>query len=176
MKKSSTKILTLPLRFALITLIFGALFKIMHWPYSNLLMSIGSCAILILYTIRFIYKKEKVRIDYIKLGLVVLWVISYVNQALHLFNLSYYFEIVLMILFIWWLIEEGLSYFGNRILKENKTTKFLYYALIIITICCLGFGTLFKIQHWPYGALLFTLGILFLCLTLIVDYVVVTRT
>ena len=176
MQNTTTKILTLPLRLAIIIIIFGALSKTMHWPFSIQLMSVGSCAILILYVIRFIYKKEKVRLDYIKLGLVVLWVFSYSNQALHLFNLPLFFEIVLFILFVWWLVEEGLFFFSKRKLKENKGIKSVYYVLIIITIIGLIFGTLFKIQHWPYGALLFIFGMLSLCLTLIVDYFVVEKT
>lgn len=176
MQNTTIKILTLPLRLAIIVLIIGALFKVMHWSYAEQLMAIGSCAIMVLYTIRFFYKNEKVRLDYIKLILVVLWVFSYCNQALHLFNLPYYFEIAVLVLFVWWLIEEGVSYFSHRKLKENKGIKLCYYLLIILTICCLVFGTLFKIQHWPYGALLFTFGTLFLCITLIIDYFVVVRT
>lgn len=166
MQNTTTKILTLPLRFAIIILIFGALSKVMYWPFSTQLMGIGSCSILILYTIRIFYKKDKVSLDFIKLGLVVLWVISYANQVLHLFNLPYYFEIVLLILFVWWFIQEGLFFFSKRKPKGN----------IVLTILGLFFGTMFKIQHWPYGALIFTIGMLFLCLIIIVDYFVVEKT
>ncbi|WP_175455536.1 GldL-related protein [Winogradskyella thalassocola] len=44
-----------------------------------------------------------------------------------------------------------------------------------LTIFTLVFGILFKIQHWPYGALLFTIGVLLLSLLLIFDYFIVDR-
>jgi hypothetical protein len=174
-QNSSRKSLTLPLRLAIIILIIGALFKIMNWPYGYLLILIGSCAIMVLYTIRFLYKNKKSRLDYVKFGLVFLWVINYFNQVLHVLNIPFIFEISVSVFSIWWLMEEGLSYFSKRKFKRNKGIKLFYYVLITMTICCLVFGTLFKIQHWPYGALLFTFGILFLSLVIIVDYLVFER-
>lgn len=176
MQHTTRKILTLPLRLAFIIIIFGALFKIMYWPYAHQLILIGNCLILVLYTIRFFYKNEKGRLDYVKLGLVMLWVFSYLNQAFHLLDFPYIFEIVLATLFIWWLIEEGFSYFTNRKLKNSKVLKTFYYTLIIITSVLLVFGLLFKTMHWPFGALLFTLGILFLSLVILVDYLAIERT
>ncbi|MGJ8548417.1 GldL-related protein [Winogradskyella wichelsiae] len=63
-----TKILTFPLRLSVIVLIFGALFKIMHWPFANNLMLIGAVSLAILYTIRFIKKKEEIFIRLCKIS------------------------------------------------------------------------------------------------------------
>ena len=175
MNSSPLKILTIPLRLSLIILILGALFKVIHWPYSQLLMGVGGVLIMVLYTIRFLYKKQKLRLDYVKLVLILLWIISYVFKAFHFISFPYIFDIIVLVLFIWWLAEEGFSFFINRKLKNNGTLKVFYYTLIIITICCLVFGVLFKIQHWPYGNIIFTFGMLLMTLVLIVDYFVTKK-
>lgn len=169
------KILTFPLRIALIVLIFGALFKVMHWPYAGQLMLIGAILIGVLYTIRFSNKHDKSKLDYVKLALILLWVFNYLVNAFHLFNIPYVFEILLLILFIYWFIEEGIMYIKNRKLKKNKFLKALYYILIGITIFVLFLGIVFKIQHWPYGSILFVLGVLILNMLLILDYFIIDR-
>lgn len=175
MEKQATKILTLPLRAALVILLYGALFKVMHWPYAQTLMLYGSIAILILYSIRFLFKKEKQRLDFIKLGLVLIWVFSYIINVFHLLNMPYVLEIVLLGLFVWWFIEEGLTYFIRRKLVDNGFIKFFYYGLSITSLALIIIGSLFKVQHWPYGSIMFTFGILLLSFMLVVDYFVIKR-
>mgnify|MGYP003624168290 FL=1 len=169
------KILTFPLRLSIIILIFGALFKIMHWPYSNILILIGSILVGLLYTFRFIFKRNKESLDYVKLSMILLWIFSYLNSAFHAINIPYIFEIALLILFIYWFIFEGIYYFKNRKYKKNAFLKAFYFLLISMTIFALFFGILFKIQHWPYGALLFTTGILLMSILLIYDYFLIDR-
>lgn len=169
------KILTFPLRLALIILIFGALFKVMHWPYANILMLIGGVLIGILYTIRFFFKKEKSKLDYIKLAMILVWVFSYLVKAFHLFYVPYVFEVLLLILFIYWFLVEGIYYLKNRTYRKNKFLKAIYYFFIVLTILTLFFGVIFKIQHWPYGAILFTLGALQANILLILDYFMIDR-
>ncbi|NRD18562.1 hypothetical protein HNV08_00770 [Winogradskyella eckloniae] len=171
----NSKILTFPLRLTVIILTFGALFKIMHWPYAAQLMLIGSVSIGLLYSIRFLKKADKSRLDYVKLSLILLWVFSYLVKAFHIIYLPYIFEILLVILFIYWFSIEGISYFKNRKYRKNLFFKTLYFLLIAMTIFALFFGIIFKIQHWPYGALLFTSGILLLSILLIYDYFIIDR-
>lgn len=169
------KILTFPLRLSVITLNFGALFKIMHWPYGIQLMLIGGVSIGILYTIRVIKKVNKSKLDYVKLSLILIWVFSYLIKAFHLFIIPYVFEILLVILFIYWFFVEGIDYFKNRKFRKNAFLKALYFLLIAMTIFALFFGMLFKILHWPYGSLLFTIGVLLLSILLIFDYFLIDR-
>jgi len=176
LKAVNKKILTLPLRLALITLIIGALFKIMHWPYSKELMFLGGISIGVMYTIRFLKKTRRLRLDYIKLALVILWLISYLVNVFKLYTPPYVIEICIIILFIWWYAEEGFTYLKNRKFKKKGLVKILYYFLLITASTFFLFGILFKIQHWPYGSLLFTLGIVMMCIMLIVDYIVIEQT
>ena len=170
MNKPSKNILTLPLRFALVVLIFGALFKVMHWPYSKELMFVGAIAIGVMYTIRFFYKKEKSILDYGKIAIVLLWIFSYLANVFHLFSVPYVFEICFLILFVWWFFKEGMYYFKNRKIKKRGFINTVYYILIGLAAFAIFFGVLFKIQHWPYGSELFVIGILVFNTILILDY------
>lgn len=170
-----TKILTFPLRLSVIVLIFGALFKIMHWPFANNLMLIGAVSLAILYTIRFFNKKKKLLLDYVKLALILIWVFNYLVRAFHIFYVSYLFEILFLILFIYWFIVEGPAYIKNRKFTKNRFLKVFYKILIVLTGFMVIFGMLFKIQHWPYGSLLFILGILSLNILLFLDYFLIDR-
>ena len=147
----------------------------MHWPYATSLMLIGSVLLATLYIIRFLLKPLKVLLDYVKLGLIVFWVSGYLLKAFHLISFSYVFEIITFGLFIWWFIQEGIYVFTKRKLKDNLALKFVYYTLISITSALLLFGILFKIQHWPYGSLMFTLGIFLLTMMLIIDYFAIKK-
>lgn len=171
--QSKHKILTLPIRLALIVLIIGALFKVMHWPYSKELMLIGGGLVSTLYTIRFLFKKQKNRMDYVKIAFVLLWLSSYLINVFHIYSLPYVFNILIVGLFIWWFIEEGLNYFKNRKHKVGGAFRIIYYLFCYLTFIAMFLGILIKILHWPYGSLVFTIGVLSLCLLIIIDYFVV---
>lgn len=170
-----TNLLTFPLRLSIIIVIFGALFKVMHWPYATHLMLIGTVSLGLLYSVRFINKKHKSKLDYVKLFMILLWVFQYLVSAFHIVYIPYIFKILLLILFVYWFIVEGIYYFKNRKFKKNKFLKIVYYLLVGCTVFTLFFGIIFKIQHWPYGALLFTLGVLLLSVLLIFDYFIIAR-
>ncbi len=175
MQNPTKKILTFPLRIVLILVIYSVLFKIMHWPYANQLLLIGSVLLMLLYSIRFLYKTEKTRIDIVKLGLVLVWTVNLVLKTYHIAFIAYALELILLILFVWWFIEDGLNYFTSRQLINNGFVKFFYYGFCIVAITLIIFGALFKIQHWPYGSLILTFGFLLLSIMLIVDYFVIKR-
>jgi hypothetical protein len=61
LKDVQKKILTFSLRIALIILIIGALFKIMHWPYANRLMLIGGVSIFS-YNSRLLFDRIEIKI------------------------------------------------------------------------------------------------------------------
>lgn len=167
------RILTLPIRLAVVVLIFGALFKIMHWPYAHDLMLISSITIAILYTLRFLFKKKKTTVTYVKLVLILLWIFKYFVDAFHLIKLPYILDVVILILFFWWLISDGLDFFKNRTFKVKGITKYLYILFSILCVLALALDIIIKIQHWPYGDLIFVIGILMLNFLIIADYFIV---
>jgi len=168
----NNRIVTFLLRIALVLLIIGALFKIMHWPHYKELMFVGGISIALLYTIRFLSKTDKSRLDFVKLGLVLLWSLGYLIKVFHLYNLPYLIEIITMILFFWWIIEEGFYYFKRRKFKKKGWLKIIYFILVGFVALSLFAGALFKIQHWPYGSFIFTIGIFLFCFILVFDYFV----
>jgi uncharacterized membrane protein len=52
--------------------IIGALFKLMHWPYGGILILFGLTAIMVIYTIYFIMKRQKKLLDWIKVFAVLI--------------------------------------------------------------------------------------------------------
>ena len=174
-KQINPKILTLPLRIALVILIFGTLFKIIHWPYAKELMFTSGILIGVLYIIRFFNKTDKMQLDYVKLMLVLLWVFNYLVQVFHLFYVSHIFEVYLLMLFLWWFIKGGLHYFKHRKFKMKGRIRVMYYILISFALFSLLSGFIFKIKHWPYGSELFMLGIVLLNITLIIDYFIIEK-
>jgi len=143
-----------PLRLLISLLIIGMLFKIIHWPYSSILIISAFSGIAVLYPIRFKNKTNKALLDYIKLVLVISWVL---NSLFTLYHLPYglLFKIITPIAFISWFAMEGLYYFSANGLKPIPLK---YYGIYVITGLLLLLGLAFKIMHWPYSTLLLILG------------------
>ena len=171
MSTIQSKKISLPLRICLSILLLGTLFKIMHWPNAYQIITIAITGILILYPIRFFFKKEKETMDYIKVIMIILWCLNYLLGFNQVFGFS-----VLIILFGWWLLTESTNYFNNNQLTLSNSAQNVYYGFIIISIGSIAFGTIFKVLHWPYGNLLFMLGVLLASILLIVDYFVRRKT
>lgn len=65
-------------------LMIGAIFKIMHWPGASIILLVSMFTIAITYLVRFIYKKNKIRLDVLKL----LWVLfAYIGGLFILMHL-----------------------------------------------------------------------------------------
>ena len=64
-------------------IIFGSMFKIMHWPGSAIILTIGLIGVPIIYLIRFINKPIKNQIDIIKLAWVVIAYITALGVIMH---------------------------------------------------------------------------------------------
>ncbi|WGD35807.1 hypothetical protein [Olleya sp. YS] len=144
----------------------------MHWPYSNVLISSAIVGILIFYPIRFFLKAQKNSMDYVKLAIVILWCLIYGTKIFHLYLPPLVFNILLALLFGWWFVNEGTVYITDRKFKISFGFQYMYYVVAAFSIGCVGLGILFKIQHWPYGSLLFTIGLISIAILVIIDYFV----
>ncbi|MEL0644370.1 hypothetical protein V6251_08250 [Olleya sp. Ti.3.14] len=162
---------TLLLRICISILLLGILFKIMHWPNAYDLLTFSFSGILILYPIRFYFKQDKETMDYIKVIMIVLWCLNFLLGFNQVFGFS-----ILIILFGWWLLTESANYFNNNKLVLSNIAQKVYYGFIAISIGGIAFGILFKIQHWPYANVLFTLGVFLASILVIVDYFVRRKT
>tara|TARA_B100001059_G_scaffold236704_1_gene289228 strand:+ start:6277 stop:6801 length:525 start_codon:yes stop_codon:yes gene_type:complete len=162
---------TLLLRICISILLLGNLFKIMHWPNAYDLLTFSISGILIVYPIRFYFKQDKETMDYIKVITIVLWCLNFLLGFNQVFGFS-----ILIILFGWWLLTESANYFNSNQLVLSNIAQKVYYGFIAISIGSIAFGTLFKIQHWPYANVLFTLGVFLASILVIVDYFVRRKT
>lgn len=82
--------------------IIGAMFKIMHWPFSGILLSAGLAWIFLLYFIHFIRKKKKGLIDLGKLIFVFSFLVARYLTINHLpkdYEFSF-FSIMLLVLLV----------------------------------------------------------------------------
>ncbi|MFI0427953.1 hypothetical protein [Mariniflexile sp. HMF6888] len=70
-------------------IIIGALFKIMHVPYNNIILTIGFVLCVLIYCFSFIKKPIKKRLDYLKLLWVVVAYPGAVLRILHIINDDY---------------------------------------------------------------------------------------
>lgn len=63
--------------------IIGAMFKIMHWPGSSVLLMVALLGIVIVYIVRFINKPKKETLDILKLAWVITTNLSSLSVSLH---------------------------------------------------------------------------------------------
>ena len=147
------------LRISIVVVLIAKMFHIVHWPFKSIvgpLENIAMGAIMLTYFFRFYSKSPKVTLDFVKLLLVVSWVLSY---SLSLFNYSgatLSFGLT-FVLFAYWFTTEGFSrIMGRKHVKgdSNKVAVFFIPALFIAVV-----GAMFKIMHWPGGTLLLVIGI-----------------
>lgn len=151
------------------------LFQYMHWPYGMDLMLYGSMGLLVLYTIRFFFKRNKSSLDYVKLAIVVIWFFRIFVSTFVGPTYSYIFDIVLIGLSLWWFTDEGVNFYNDRKFRFSNSVKLIYYILFALSFVICAFGMLLRILHWPYGALVFTSGVLLISLFLILDLLFIKR-
>ncbi len=156
---SESKFLSAPLALSISVLIFGMLFKIMHWSYNTEIISISFLSIIVLYFSRYLHKKERRFFDHVKLFFVVSWSVSGIFIILHL-PFSGMLKIISSIAFI----LLAVVYFNdNKIdVADTKTKKsrvdILFSILFVIASVGVVTGAVFKIMHWPFSAYLLTGG------------------
>ena len=150
------KILTYPLKVAIAIFLLGTLFKIMHWPGVASLLIMGAGLVIVLYTIRFIVKKEKNIMDLVKFFCVLAATYFYLAKDFHWPSLNYGIYII-DVMGVFWLYEE----WGNIFNKGKKGFTNAFYAGVIgVSILLICIGNIFKIMHWPYAYHLIIFGFL----------------
>ena len=165
------KILTYPIKIALSIFLIGSLFKVMHWPGAKMQIIVGAGLVAILYTIRFLAKKEKDAIDLVKFIWIVAAAYFYVASVFHWPSLNYGIYII-DIMGIYWLYEE----WGNIVKPSwNQNIKNHYTGIITIAFLSIFGGYSFKIMHWPYANLMIIIGYVGLVILLLTgDFILKT--
>ena len=91
--------------------LIGMVFKITHWGYSGVLMTIGLMGVLFFYAMSFIQKPFKNRLDYLKMIWVAVVVIYKLLHFFHLINRDYY------------IISQVIMFFALLEYLKNSTVK-----------------------------------------------------
>lgn len=156
---------------------FAALFKVQHWPFAFILLTIG--ALLLAFV-------------FLPSALNVLWKETHNRKRIFLF-ISAFFAGMLFIFGTLLKIQHwplagsilslsalsGILFFISallvgRIMDQENKKKWPVYILGAAGIICYVAGLLFKIQHWPLASLLMVLGLILLGLVAFPWYTLLT--
>ena len=175
-KEKSNRFLSLSIALALIAI----LFKIMHWPYAEILLVTAVGGIAIFFIIGFYQKPIKNWLDYAKLFLLISFLLHYLFRVLHLnygYIFSYIFRMVLIFFIVAYIKDVFFSNDNSSKLEEQPPTskkKIINIVLYSTAVICIIIGAQFKILHWQFGFLngnlLLTVGLIATALSIILGF------
>lgn len=154
------------LRLSFPIFIIGVLFKLMHWPGSQLLITVCVAMVLLLYPIRFYLKKEKRFIDYIKLLLLLTFPADYYLRVFHLPS-NYLLTIISFSLFVIWIILELFDTYNNT--DRKKEFKVFPFGILSIIIFTLIVAVFYKIIHLEEADSFLIFGFSLLAIYFLID-------
>ncbi|AXT55384.1 hypothetical protein D1815_06290 [Aquimarina sp. AD1] len=99
-----------------VLILVGTVFKIMHWPFNNMIIIVGCVGIVCVYVLHFTKKPIKKRLDYLKLAWVVLLYIGAILKLYHLIFGDY--RILTVVLMILALMDYMLPKIKNKTLFD----------------------------------------------------------
>lgn len=172
---TTKKILTLPLRIAISVLLLGMISRILHGPYATEIIISAFVVVGILYPFRFWKKPEKHFLDYTKLILVVFWATNGIFRALD-FKYSLFFQIIIAISFLIWIILEGTAYFldEDRKVKNTKIQVLWNCAMVLGTFAIIT-GSLLNLLNWKFAIPLIVVGILIIVAYILKDVFITNK-
>lgn len=148
-------------------LLVAVLFKIMHWPFAKMLMTIGLGGIVVFYPIRFLLKEEKRFIDYTKLVLVVVFSINTYLKLFHHPTPSIIFMVTILSFYLW-MILEFIDLYNNHKSKNDFLRVFPFGIKSLLFIIIL-IGVLYKFFEFPSATPVLITGFVLLALYLLID-------
>jgi len=161
------KILKAPIRISLAVFILGLLFKIMHWPYSWLIITVSCASVMIFYSLRFLNKNTKEILDYTKLILVFSWGLNAVFAINHL-PYKIIFNVAFLISFLLWLLLGGYQdYYGK---KKSRGSSFFGGAFMSVSMGLVIVGALLKIMHWAGSGMFLIAGLIMAAIWFFLDF------
>lgn len=133
-------------------LIIGFLFKLLHWPWVPYFLAVAWLVTLAAMVWRFAQRKaivpKAIARDLFTLALVSLLVM----HLLHLPGRG--IPMVLLIIGLIGSVRLDRDRYMPRSGEHARGTWLFYAGLVLVVI-----GTLFRIQHWPYGTILLIAGL-----------------
>ena len=166
-KKMNDKLIIKALRISISLIILASLFKLMHWPFANVIIISGLGGIVFFYPFRFFFKEEKRTIDYVKL----VFLISFpINAYLMLFHLPTpsLLPIISFGAFVLWIALELNDFYNNK--EQSGTIKTFPFGILSIIVLFLFMGAFYKLMHFPYANVIVITGFTFLTLYFLIIY------
>lgn len=147
-------------------IIISILFKIMHWPYGEIVLTTGLGIIVLLYPVRFYLKKEKRLIDYVKLLVAFFLPLNIYLKLLHLPS-HYILPIISSTSFLLYLLLELYDNYLNR--KSSKELTVFPFGILSSIIAILLLGVFYRISNIENATPILITGFVLLFLYFIVD-------
>ncbi len=169
------KILTMPLRLAIVVLLIGMLMKVLEWPMATQLMFVSFTAIGILYIFRFFKKTSRHFVDYVKMVLVFFWTTNGIFRIMD-FPYTILFQVIIAISFVLWFVLEGTAYFLDEDRRAKNSTKQLIwnFAMVAGTLAIIV-GSILKILNWEFALPILICGIVILAAYILKDVFVAEK-
>jgi len=153
------KILRTPLRILIAVFLVGILMRVLQWPYASEVLLTSFFGIGILYSLRFLKKKEKRFVDYVKLILVVFWTVNGVFRIME-FPYTVVFQIVIAVSFLTWFFLEGTAYFLDEDRRaRNSMTQIIWNCAMVAGTLAIIAGSLLNVLQWRFAIPLLVTGI-----------------
>ncbi|MDB0037750.1 hypothetical protein N9F08_00130 [bacterium] len=141
------------------TYFFGTLFRIMHWPYSSLILVSALVLITISSVLYFSSKLEKSFVDELAIVGAPTWALFKILSITHApYQLE--FRTGILVIAAVYLCYRGVKWYQKARKSQQKGVKRISIerASYIVGAILIGIGLLFKIQHWPYSRTMLYLG------------------
>ncbi len=156
---------------ALALMAFGAMFKIMHWPMAGLMLAISFVFLICVFFPALLYVIYR---DVNEKKEAIIYIVAYISGSI--FIAGVLFKIM------HWPFTNFILFSGMALLtyvlipliiimriSKMKTNKSVFLIGLISLIVMLT-GLIFKIQHWPFAAILLDMGGILLVLLFIPSF------
>lgn len=142
-------------------LFFGFLCKIMHWPFAGLLIISAISILIVLSAIKFWFKPDKQKVDYLKAILIFFWAVNGMIYMVIDRSLMLPFKALSWGSFIAWLLVLGYQFIFENDEKKFGQSKKTRYTNVIFNVgaVTIVLGAIMKIFHWPGAGIMLVVGI-----------------
>ncbi|MDB4291846.1 hypothetical protein N9954_00450 [Maribacter sp.] len=144
-------------KISLSTILLGAVFKFMHWPYGWPLIAIGAVGTVLFHSIQFYQKQDRAPLDYSRLLLIVSFSLYYLFSIFQLQYGAIFIVLIkaalvaFLILYVKEILFPSSENGPGNSLLDHFGRENLSYLLSDLATVYIVVASLFKILHWEFG-------------------------
>jgi hypothetical protein len=145
---------------------FAALFKIQHWPFAGIVLTLGALILALIFmpsALGVLWKETHNRKK------LLLFISAFLAGMFFIFGTLFKVQhwpfagIILLLAVLFGIVFFIPTLTISMLQDPEKKSKRPIYIIGAVGIIVYAAGFLFKIQHWPFATILLTLGVLILC-------------